>query len=44
MASTAGHAEEVEYFVGAESFVAGIEEGQLQSVDNAANGVDDAAG
>ena len=44
MAETPAHNEEVENFMGAESFVPAVENGQLQSIDNASNGVDDASG
>ena len=44
VAGAADHTKEVEHFVRAERFVAGIEEGEFQSVDDAANGIDDAAG
>lgn len=44
VADASAHDEEVEDLVGAEVFVACIEEGKLQCVDDAAYGVDDAAG
>ncbi len=43
MANTSGHNEEMEDFVGAESFVPGVENGKLQRIDHSSDGVDDAA-
>lgn len=43
VAEASSHYEEMENFVGAEVFVFGIEDGQLQRIDDAAYGVNDAA-
>ena len=39
MAGTSAHNKEVKYLVGTESFVLGIENGQFQGVDDAADSV-----
>lgn len=43
MADTSAHNEEMEYFVGAETLVLGIEYRKLQCIDDAAYGIDDSA-
>lgn len=43
MAGTSEHNENMKDFVGAEVFVAGIKNGNFQSVNNTADGIDDAA-
>ena len=40
----AAHDEQMEDLMGAEVFVTGIEEGKLQCIDHAADGVDDPSG
>lgn len=44
MAETAAHDEEVEDLVGSEVLMPGVEDRQLQGIDHAAQGIDDAAG
>ena len=43
MAYTSGHDKEMEYFVGAEAFMSGIEQGELQRIDYATHCIDDTA-
>ena len=44
MTQTAAHDKQVEDLMGAKVFMPGVEDGQLQCVDNAAYGIDDASG
>ena len=44
MTEAAAHDKQMENFVGTEIFVFGIEDRQLQRVDDAADGINDAAG
>ncbi len=44
MADASSHYKEMKYFMGAEFLVPGIKKGELQGIDDASNGINDASG